>query len=153
MHAVAYDTNGDLDTFTTLELNAIAEIWHRTAEDFAPFDVDVTTEEPSTFTSTTGRILFTKDTDANGAAMPSQGYGGVAYVNVFGTGSYASYYSPALVYYDNLGAGFPPFLTEVGSHEFGHNLGFGHDAQTGTSYYGGHGSGLISWGPIMGNRL
>ena len=37
-------------------------------------------------------------------------------------------------------------------HEFGHNLGLSHDGTTtGTTYYGGHGSGLVSWAPIMGN--
>lgn len=33
--------------FNTTELANIGEIWEQVAEDFAPFDVDVTTEEPS----------------------------------------------------------------------------------------------------------
>src|SRR6185295_11944565 len=33
----------------------------------------------------------------------------------------------------------------------GHNLGLSHDGRTdGAQYYGGHGSGETSWGPIMG---
>ena len=104
LYALAYDNSStdDDSTFTATELHDIAEIWHRIAEDFSPFDIDVTTEEPSSFTATTGHLLFTKDTDANGNAMPAQGAGGVAYLNVwndvYGAGSYVNTYSPALVY-------------------------------------------------------
>ena len=38
--------DSDPDTFTQDEVDRIAEAWRRVAEDFAPFDVDVTTEEP-----------------------------------------------------------------------------------------------------------
>jgi hypothetical protein len=138
--------------FTQDELNRIAEIWHRIAEDFAAFDIDVTTEEPAVFTSTTGRILFTHDVDADGKKMPSQGAGGVAYVNVWGWANYGDYYSPALVYYTNLSGGYPTVVAEAGSHELGHNLGLSHDGQSGgSSYYRGHGSGLVDWAPIMGS--
>jgi len=140
--------------FTQDELNRIAEIWHRMSEDFAAFDIDITTEEPAVFTDTTGRVLFTHDSDASGFAMPSQNAGGVAYVNAFGQ-SYYNYYSPALVYYTNLytnSHGYPTLVAEAGSHELGHNLGLGHDGVVnGTSYYSGHGSGMVDWGPIMGN--
>jgi hypothetical protein len=48
-------------------------IWQRMAEDFAPFDVDITTEEPSSFDSRTGRCLITRDKDLNNVAMPGGG--------------------------------------------------------------------------------
>lgn len=148
------DNPATVANFTQDELNRIAEIWHRIAADFAAFDIDVTTEEPSTFTSTTGTILFTHDTDAEGRTMPSQGAGGSAYVNVFGWSNYGTYYSPALVYYTNLytyNHGYPTLVAEAASHEFGHHLGLSHDGlEDGSSYYEGHGSGLVDWGPIMG---
>jgi hypothetical protein len=146
--------------FNSDELNRIHEIWHRIADDYAPFDIDVTTEEPDSFGPTVGRILFTKDVDANGIQMPSYGAGGVAYVNVWGASNYASYYSPALVYYNRLGPNHPPSMAEAGSHELGHNLSLSHDGTINgaanlncpgtTGYYCGQGSGLVSWGPIMG---
>jgi hypothetical protein len=146
--------------FSSDERNRIAETWHRIAEDLAPFDIDVTTEEPASFGPTVGRILFTRDTDANGLAMPSKGAGGVAYVNVWGLSTYSTSYSPALVYYNNLGPNHPPFMAEAGAHEFGHNLGLSHDGVldgtqnpkclTSTGYYCGLGSGYVSWAPIMG---
>ncbi len=148
------DNPSTVANFTQDELNRIAEIWHRIAEDYAPFNIDVTTEEPAQFTSTTGRILFTIDTDANGNAMPSQGSGGVAFTNAFGNDNYVSTYSPALVYYTNLSSndvGTPYLNAEAASHEFGHNLGLSHDGVlNGAAYYEGHGDGFVSWAPIMG---
>lgn len=150
LNAVSYDLDGITSAFNQAEIDNIAEIWRRIAEDFAPFTVDITTEEPTSFGPTVGRLLITRDTDANGQAMPAQGAGGVAYVNVWGISSYSNYYSPALVYYNNLGGGRADFVSEATSHEAGHNLALSHDATGSSSYYGGHGSGAISWGPIMG---
>ncbi len=151
---VPYDIDGNPANFSDTERGRIIDIWHRVAEDLAPFNIDVTTEQPASFNSTTGRILVTTDIDATGKAMPSQGAGGVAYVNVFGMANYHTYYSPALVYYNHLGPGVETYIAEASSHEFGHNLGLSHDGLGGTSpttYYAGHGSGLVSWAPIMGN--
>ena len=142
--------------FTQDEINRIFEIWHRVAEDFAAFDIDVTTEEPAEFTATTGHVLFTHTYDADGKSMPYNSGGGVAYVDVFGTANYVSSYSPALVYYSNLSSsdpGLPFYSAEAGSHEFGHNLGLSHDGTvTGVTYYDGSGTGLVSWAPIMGKN-
>ncbi len=159
-HAVAFDLDGFPTSFSTDERARIAEIWHRVSEDFAPFDIDVTTEEPSVLNVATGRVVFTKDTDAAGFAMPSQGVGGVAYVGVFGLNNYATYYSPALVYYNNLGPSHPPYMAEAAAHEFGHNLGLSHDGVVdgqqnpkcigSTGYFCGLGTGFTSWAPIMG---
>ncbi len=150
--ALAYSADADRSTFSSSERAQIIDIWHRVAEDLAPFDIDVTTQEPASFGPRVGRVLITEDQDANGVAMPSAGAGGVAYVNVFGASNYASYYSPALVYADNLGPNVATYIAEASSHEFGHNLGLSHDGTTaGVSYYGGQGTGLVSWAPIMGN--
>lgn len=147
--AQPYDLDSNPGAFSATELANIAEIWRRIAEDYTPFDVDVTTEPPAQFGSNTGRLLITRNVDANGNPMPADTAGGVAYVNVWGRGDF-SYYSPALVYYNNLGGGRPDYVAEAASHEMGHNMGLSHDATSTTSYYGGHGSGNISWGPIMG---
>ena len=150
LNARSYDLDGAPGTYNASELANIAEIWRRVSEDYAPFDINVTTQEPSAFGPHTGRLLITSDTDANGKAMPYRGAGGVAYVNVWGRSNYSSYYSPALVYYNRLGGGRADYVSEAASHEFGHNLSLSHDATSSSSYYGGHGSGPTSWGPIMG---
>jgi hypothetical protein len=41
-----FDLDGVPATFNQAENDAIFEIWERVAEDFIPFDIDVTTEEP-----------------------------------------------------------------------------------------------------------
>ncbi len=150
LEAVPYDLDGDPATFSATERSRIGEIWHRVAEDLAPFTIDVTTEEPASFTSTTGRILITRSTTATGGNMPSSSAGGVAYVNVFGRLNYATYYSPALVYFNHLGGGSASAVSEAAIHEFGHNLGLSHDGTSSVDYYQGHGDGFVSWAPIMG---
>ncbi len=152
LNALPYNVEGDGATFSALERTRIVDIWHRVTEDLAPYDIDVTTERPAVFTSTTGTILVTHSIDANGHAINCTSCGGVAYVGVFGRSDYVSKYSPALVFYDKLGGGNETYVAEASSHEFGHNLGLSHDGtNSGSTYYGGHGSGLVSWAPIMGN--
>nr|WP_067293656.1 Ig-like domain-containing protein [Marinobacterium profundum] len=147
-YAKPYSTDADGSTFSDAERAAIAEIWHRVAEDMAPFDIDVTTEDPGQFGPLVGHVLITPNTDETGAAMPANGGGGVAYVGVWGYSNYTNY-QPALVYYENL-ASFSPYIAEAASHEFGHNLSLAHDGSSTESYYRGHGSGAVSWAPIMG---
>lgn len=148
--ALAYSTDTDSTTFSDAEQAAIKRIWQRMAEDFAAFDIDVTTERPATFNTTTAMVLITRNTDANGNPNPASTAGGVAYVNVFGISNF-SFYSPAWVYHNNLGNG-EANIAEAASHEIGHNLGLSHDGTSSQSYYGGHGtsSDPISWGPLMG---
>jgi hypothetical protein len=153
--AVPFDRDGDATTFSTEEVGQITGTWMRVAEDYAPFGVDVTTEEPSSFGPTTGTALVTMTTDANGVLLPhAETASGVAYVGVFGRSDFASYYSPALVYADQL------FTAEYNiadciSHEFGHNLGLHHDGTSTKAYYSGAGTYTepTSWAPIMGSAF
>jgi hypothetical protein len=144
-----FDLDGDATTFNDAEQAIITEVWQRVSEDYAPFDVDVTTEEPATFTTTTARALITAKLDANGIAMPSNGGGGVAFTGVFGDADFATASSPAFTYYDNLGNAADA-MADATSHEVGHNMGLTHDGQS-EEYYDGHGTGNTSWGPIMGS--
>ena len=147
--AQAFDNDGDSTSFNTSEIEAIKSIWRRVAEDYAPFNVDVTTQQPTTFTSNTGHVLITPGVDKNGLLLPyGNAAGGVAYVDVWGDSDFA-YFSPAFVY-SNMLQNDAGFVAESASHEAGHNLGLGHDNTSSQGYYSGHGSGYISWAPIMG---
>ena len=42
-----YDSDGDVTTFSEVELAYIQAVWEVVAEDYAPFNINVTTVEPS----------------------------------------------------------------------------------------------------------
>lgn len=143
-----FDRDGDETTFSDIEVEEIRLICERVAEDLRPFDINVTTVAPSSYGPLIGQVLVTTSTDANGNPCPYHTAGGVAYIDVFGRASYTAH-QPAWVYYDRLGN--HANIAEAAAHEFGHNLGLGHDGVAGgAEYYGGHGAGSTSWGPIMG---
>ncbi len=141
----AFNTSGSAATFTNGELQSIINHWEYIAEDFAAYDVDVTTEEPdqdhlrkSTIGDKTWgvRALFTQYTGGFG-----NGTGGIALLN-----SFTDFQdTPCFVFNkgDNNGS-------MSGSHEVGHTLGLSHDGLNGSSYHPGSGSGATGWGPIMG---
>ena len=141
----AYTRDSD-PAFSDLELEYIQKMWRQVAEDFAPFDVNVTTQDPGQAAiSRSGssdeyygtRVVITEDNFDN------CGCGGFAYLTAFNDTS--DYYKPAFVFNTSLvGAG------EAITHEAGHNLGLNHDGAGGVSYYQGHGSGATGWAPIMG---
>ncbi|MCF7864708.1 MAG: hypothetical protein K9L89_07960 [Kiritimatiellales bacterium] len=149
-----YGFDADETTFSVAEQQAIQTIWERVAEDYAPFDIDVTTEQPVPWNNHTGHVLITPETDKNGVHCPHFGYGGIAYVDVFGDVNYSHNYaglcySPAWVLnYET--AGYAEYEAEAAAHEMGHNLALSHDGTRTAGYYPGHDNGSISWGPIMG---
>jgi len=152
--APPFDTDGNPGVFSDAERIRIQEIWSRVAEDYAPFDVDVTTElasEAQITRSTSTDLEFGTRVLISPISSYFGSYGGIAYVGVYdSTGSNHSYYQPALVFPENLGSGWPKYVAEAASHEAGHNLGLGHDGTSTVGYYQGHGSGETGWAPIMG---
>jgi hypothetical protein len=146
-NAVAYDTDGKKNSFSNDEISDMAEIWQQVAEDYVPFDVDVTTEDPGKLGPTIGWILVTSSKDANARPLPEPGAGGVSYLNTFGYGQ-TTFYSPIFVYYNNLDS--PAAVADAASHEMGHTIGLTHDGVTGSGSPGMGGSRNVSWSPIMG---
>jgi hypothetical protein len=143
-----YDTDGNPSAFSTAEMDSIQHIWMRVSEDYAPFDVDVTTADPGIEglrkTSTTDNAYGVRaciggsGTDWYGAQA-----GGVAYVGSFGW----SDGTPAFIFSVALGNGYEKYVAEAVSHEVGHTLGLHHDGVIGGSAYF---QGQNNWAPIMG---
>lgn len=88
---IAYDRDGNPSSFSNSELSEIRKIWMLVAEDFAPFDVNVTTEDPgldaltkSGGSDTTWGIRSLHTSNTNGVCS---GCGGIAYVGSLPPGS------------------------------------------------------------------
>ena len=156
--AEGFDLDGNPAAYSEAELQRIQYIWQRVAEDYAPFDVNVTTEPPAQDTLTRSgagdtvfgtTVVITKTT-----GVYSCNCGGIAYVGVFndaGGTRHPNYYKPAFVFYDKLGNGSEKPVAEAISHEAGHNMGLHHDGTSTSAYYAGHDAvGQMSWAPIMG---
>ncbi len=79
-----YSRDADYYNFSQTEIDIIADSWRQVAEDFAPFDIDVTTQEPAAFGSNVGHVLVTQTRDADGDFIYNCNCGGVAYLNVWG---------------------------------------------------------------------
>ncbi len=140
-----WDLDGNGSNWSTAEAEGIQRTWLRMAEDFIPFDVDVTTEDPGV-----EKLRRTnagdQDYGIRVVLSPTDGWfggaGGVAYIGSFNWDSD----TPCFVFTANLGNDEKNFA-EAGSHEVGHTVGLYHDGQTGgVEYYGGQGN----WAPIMG---
>ncbi len=152
INAPPFSTDADLANYSASELATIHDVWARVAEDYAPFQVDVTTENPGASAFTAGgqaiRALVTTDVDATTGVQWFPLAGGVAYLNSWNFTSGA----PVFIFANHLGNGFAKYVAEAASHEVGHSLNLSHDGRTtpSESYYAGHGSGATGWAPIMG---
>ncbi len=142
----AYSTDTDKLNFSTAELMNIEKTWKRVSEDFAPFQVNVTTIVPTVDDlRNTGngdtkwgvRVVVTADVAFN------CGCGGIAYIDSF------NWNTDTPVFVFNAGE---VGVAEAASHEVGHSLGLSHDGTSTAGYYSGHGLGTDStyWSTIMG---
>lgn len=141
-------------SFSDSERRLIQEVWARVAEDYAPFDIDVTTEEPAlgdlwrsamNDTRFGSRVAFSSGSRIQ-SDICSGACGGVAWIGTFDAVTAGETRSPAWVFPSSLG-NRPKSMAEAASHEVGHNLGLSHDGTTSSSYFGG----TALWGPLMGS--
>jgi uncharacterized delta-60 repeat protein len=141
-----FDTDGDPSTFSNAERILIQRTWASMAEDFRPFEINVTTAPPLD-----GQLVKTDATDLEWGiraifGKPSNwdpGATGKAVLNSFT----ANIETPAWIQTTS------KHMAVFASHEVGHALGLNHDGRGSTEYYEGHGSGETSWGPLMGGAL
>lgn len=141
--------NGDpiVAAEAALSESQIERVWAGIAEDYRPFNVNVTTDRTVFESYPVNRramLIFTPTVEWY---TTSGGVGGVAYVDIFGSSSFDY---PGWVFTAALGNNASD-CHEAGSHEAGHILGLRHDDTSSQGYYDGHSSaGVPSWAPIMG---
>jgi hypothetical protein len=160
--ALRFDLDG-APGFNQAEHDAIQNTWQRIAEDYAPFDIDVTTQAPPPGVLSRanhpdpkfgGTLVFT-----NSPYTPfcDERCGGSSFVGNVAWRDDASCEltnppmchskgQPSWVFTSPTSS--TKFMAEAGSHEFGHAMGLLHDGRTSPDeeYYKGHGD----WAPIMG---
>jgi len=141
----AFDLDGD-PALSPAEHAAIQLIWRTVAEDFAPFDVNVTTQDPGEGElaySGPGDNLWGTRVVIGGSSDDwlGGGAGGIAFLDSFES----AVDTPCFVFPEDLGDAAS--MAYAASHEVGHTFGLNHDGIAGgDEYYAGHGN----WAPIMG---
>lgn len=146
-----YSWEGDA-SFSNNELTQIQEMWQRVAEAFSPFNVNVTTQEPTSV----GDLINSGGSDTRWGIRvcigdtnpsPAPGAGGVAYLDSFSWNTD----TPTFVFMSGSGA-FGKYVSDAIIHEVGHTLSLNHDGRTTPSeeYYEGHGTGVTGWAPHLG---
>lgn len=148
-YAPVYNISGNSTAiFEDDERIQIIQIWQRVAEDYAMYDIDVTTEEPGV-----ERLRKTSTSDAqfgmrcciggSGSLWYGANVGGVALTGSFDAGQDV----PCWVFPVG-GTGFnAKNVADAASHEVGHTLGLAHDGIEGVT---GATTGQGNWAPIMG---
>lgn len=145
--------------FTSTQEAWVQEVWRQVSEAYAPFDVDVTTQDPGPagYTMATladpsygTHVVITPPAASAAQAQLCQGVAclGMAMVGTFDTVDPTGAYQPAWVFADSTTNA--TIAAQGAAHEAGHTLGLSHDGtNTGGagSYYGGT---PFGWGPIMG---
>lgn len=146
--------------FSDTELYYMYIMFNKVSEFFSPFNVDVTTEEPSQ-----SDLLNTGDGDDRWGTRVAIGEsnhpisfvaGGVAYLSDFGSPriAFSGVDNPAYVFPSQV-ANRMSWVAELTAHEVGHTLGLEHDGRSTPqeNYYEGHtnDSAATSWAPIMGS--
>lgn len=121
-----------LATYTDADVELI---WEVPAQDYLPFDVNVTTDRALFDAAAPTKRKMCIVTKTTTAGQP--GIGGIAKIGSFPDG----YGDPCWVY--NPG---PKVTGETVSHEVGHTVFLNHDGQNNDAYYTGH----KNWAPIMG---
>lgn len=142
------DIDGNEGSFSNTEVALIQGIWARVADDYAMFDIDVTTESPplSDLIRSSGgderyglRVVITRSNFYNPAL-------GVAFIGSFGD----VVDTPGFVFtrLDDQPYTSPYGLAHGVAHEIGHSLGLHHDGST--NPVAAYSFGTSAWGPIMG---
>lgn len=132
-----------------LNTSQVTEVFNRVAEDFRPFNINITTDSTRYWQAPQAkrmRVIITTSNEWYG-----NGAGGVSFVNSFTWGDN----TPSFIFTALLGYNAKA-VAEAASHEAGHTLGLRHQSSYNAScartaeYNAGIGEGETGWAPIMG---
>lgn len=145
--APPWDIDGNPASFGISEQTLIQQVWLRVAEDYAPFDVDVTTEFPGDAALTRANLgdqnFGVRALISPISSLIDTNAGGIAYLTAFN--EVGDFHKPALIFPEQL-LNNEKNIAEAVSHEVGHTVGLTHQGTSSLGYYAGQGN----WAPIMG---
>ncbi|TXH99559.1 MAG: hypothetical protein E6Q76_19620 [Rhizobium sp.] len=135
----AFDQDGNPKAFSSAELASIQQITRAVAEDYAPFNVNVTTRRPADLTRTQRVVIG----GAGERVDPQRRYSGLTAGRIWD----AAHGREAInfVWPSRVG-NRADHVAEVVSHEVGHAFGLDHDGTASAEYF----RGANGWAPIMG---
>lgn len=142
------DGESDRNTFSPEELDGIFETWQRVSEDYAPYNVNVTTD-PAVYEATGGVRVAIGGLDTDWYFALSGRHASGVKLNTPGPDP-----DTVWVFADNLG-GFPKWVADVAAHEAGHQFGLEHQS---TFHADGtldqeYNPGTADKAPLMGNTF
>lgn len=179
VQTAAFDTDGDPASFSPDELSTIERIWKMVAEDYAPFNVNVTTVDPGGWENADGRLQrvvvggFQQDmqvaADSNRTQTDWDNNGNSGYGNF---GQYLDAAEPNVCYVFSAeiwrrandgrrdGNGkllidvYADLLANTASHEAGHAYGLAHQVELddAANVVEEYAPGTADWTPIMGDN-
>ena len=132
-----------------LNTEQVTHIFNRVAEDYRPFNINITTDSTKFLAAPVEKRIRVIVTTTSG--WYGNTAAGVAFIGSFTSGDD----TPCFVFSGLLGYDLKK-IAEAISHESGHTLGLYHQSQYDgncnkiTDYYAGQGTGEIGWAPIMG---
>ena len=149
VNGTSWNSNGPIYCGpSNLSNDAITEVFNRVAEDYRPFNINVTTDSTKYWSAPAKkrmRVILTITWEWYGRA------GGVAFTNSFTWGDN----TPCFIF-TSLHNYSLKNIAEAASHEAGHTLGLRHQSRYDDNcvktedYNSGVGSGAVGWAPIMG---
>lgn len=151
-----FDLDGNAAKFSAAEQDFIRNIWERVAEDFAPFNINVTTVYPGNLDN--GKTMMVNIGGSNFLGTGNSGYSSIGSFTdrapnaVYVFAQTIQGYSDAPAAYSN---DLAAQLATTASHEAGHSFGLFHqvtlndDLSVNEQYNPGNGI----YTPIMGNNL
>ncbi len=150
VNGTSWNANGPIDCGpSNLNNTQITEVYNRVAEDYRPFNINVTTDEAKYLAAPAAKRIRAILTISNGWYGSSAG--GVAYVNSFSWGDN----TPCFIFTTLLNYSVKN-ISEATAHELGHTLGLRHQSSYDINcvktadYNSGVGDRVFGWAPIMG---
>ena len=135
----ALNQDGDASTFSAGEIDFIRDVWARVAEDYAPFNLNVTTVDPGTRADRRAfHVVVGGRSDWYGSVASGLSY----------TGGFTSELPNTGFVFLNSNA---PYTADIIAHEAGHGFGLGHQqVWSGTTLRDPYTNGDDTSRPIMG---